>query len=328
MEAATSFLCLQATSQEKRCRLAWTAVALSLTRTQWPPAPAPSLTATPPASDSKKVTSLDAIGQLRRWSGLRLAVPCKHILSGGEDDDNNISSHAQVTCLTYLPLAMLLASGYSDGRVRLWDPCARRHKIAPPPPDGRGRGSDEGRCRTAGIAGEGGSAGRHLRIWPGIYVKAAEEWTEGGVTFGCIANFGAMAQVPRRDESGSDGGGFMKVKALHSIVLPGGGASSPVVCDSECALLSRRMDEEEPWDPTSAGECFPGTKTLDKPRDEPLYPPQSLAKRIDIRPESEVFRSSSSIMEHDLPHQKWTRQTEATYDASFIFQMHVLYPDD
>ena len=112
-----------------------------------------------------------------------------------------------------------------------------------------------------------------MRIWPGIYVNAAEEWTEGGVTFGCIANFGAMAKVPRRDESGSDGGGFVKVKALHSIVLPGGGADSLVVCDLEGARLSRRMDEAKPWDPTSAGECFPGTKTLDHRETDPPLPP-------------------------------------------------------
>lgn len=256
MEAATSFLCLQATSQEKRCRLAWAAVALSLTRTQWPPLPAPSLTAITLASDSEKVTSLDAIGRLRRWDGLRVAVPCKHILSGSEDDDDN--HRAQVTCLTYLPLAMLLASGYSDGRVRLWDPCAQRHKIAPPPPNGRGHGSGNGRSETAGVRGAGGSSGRHLRIWPGVYVKAAEEWTEDGETFGCIANFGAVAKAPHRDENGGNVSGFVKVKALHSIVLPGGGATSLVVCDPECARLSRRMDEEKPWDPTSAGEYFSG----------------------------------------------------------------------
>ena len=299
MEAATSFLCLQATSQEKRCRLAWAAVALSLTRPQWPPQ-ASSLTAIR-ASDSEKLTSLDAIGRLRRWGGLRLAVPCKHILSGGEDDDDN---RAQVTCLTYLPLAMLLASGYSNGRVRLWDPCARRHKIAPPPPpDEIGRGSGKSRCETAGIRGEG-SSGRHLRIWPGIYVKAAEEWTEEGVTFGCIASFGAVAKAPRRGEnggdgktfvkvnsgdggggfvkaSGGDGDGFVKVKALHSIVLPGGGTASLIVCDSECVQRSRRMDEEKPWDPTSAGECFPTVKTVDNRK---MTPPPRLLEEAQWHP--------------------------------------------
>lgn len=58
---------------------------------------------------------------LRRWSGLRLPVPCKHLLFGHD---------AQITCLTYLPLAMLLVSGAANGRVRLWDPCARRHRRA------------------------------------------------------------------------------------------------------------------------------------------------------------------------------------------------------
>lgn len=222
--------------------------------------------------------SLDAIGQLRRWSGLRLAVPCKHILSGccEDNDDHHDDDRAQVTCLTYLPLAMLLASGYSNGRVRLWDPCARRHKISPPPPDEKYRGNGGGGGRETEEIRGGGSSGRHLRIWPGIYVKAAEEWTEDGRTFGCIANFGAVTKAPRGDENAGDGrggfvevnggggggGGCMKVKALHSIVLPGGGAASPVVCDPECARLSRKMDEEKPWDPTSAGECFPGMKVL------------------------------------------------------------------
>lgn len=264
MEASTSFICLQGTSTERRCRLAWLAVARSLTRTQWPPPCLTSSLMARQASEKETVSSLDAVGQLRRWSGLRLAVQCKHALPGGceEGDDDR----AQVTCLTYLPLAMLLASGYSNGRVRLWDPCARKHKIAPPPSDARGHGagSGEGRCQTAGIKGEAssgrhlsirdeGSSGRHLRIWPGIYVKAEEEWTEEGLTFGCIASFGAVERSQCRD---GDGGGFVKVKALHSIVIPGGGAASLVVCDSESSRLSRRMDEEKPWDPTSAGTCL------------------------------------------------------------------------
>lgn len=264
-EAATSFLCLQATSIERRCRLAWLAVARSLTRTQWPPSPSPasSLLARQ-APGREQVTSLDTVGQLRRWRGFRQAVPCKHILSGECEEGGD--DRAQVTCLTYLPLAMLLASGYSNGRVRLWDPCARKHKIAPPPPYGRGYGtsSGNGRRETAGIRGKASSglllgirdessSGRHLRIWPGSYVKAAEEWTEEGLTFGCIANFGAVEKSPCRD---GDGVGLVKVKALHSIVIPGGGAASLIACDPESARLALRIDDDKPWDPTSAGTFF------------------------------------------------------------------------
>eukprot|EP00752_Nemacystus_decipiens_P008770 g7826.t1 len=49
------------------------------------------------------------------------------------------------------------------------------------------------------------------------------------------------------------GSGILKVGAVDSIVFPGGGVSSLVVCDPERARAAQAMDEEQPWDPASTG---------------------------------------------------------------------------
>ncbi|CAM9744831.1 unnamed protein product [Scytosiphon promiscuus] len=229
--------------------MAWTAIARALVTPLWPP---------PPLSDSwvSGNNSGGGIQLLHRWNGLRSPVPCKHLLSAG--------CRTPVTCLSYLPLSMLLISGYSDGRVRLWDPCARRHKLAPPPPPpplrAQGRGGLEGQSRyRKSDGGRGRGGGRHLRLFPGVYAATAEEWTEKGETFGCVATFYA---VPRTKASGGhqdgsaggEGGGLLRVQALDSIVIPGGGATSLVVCDTESVRAAQAMDGDEPWDPSAAGK--------------------------------------------------------------------------
>lgn len=250
----------------------WNAVARALIRSHWPPPDS-----TPPAavprqglgSGDRTMSMGDGVRLLRRWHGLRLPVPCKHLLSAGPG--GAVDAHwAPVTCLAYLPLSMLLVSGYSDGRVRLWDPCARRHKLAPPPSAAAaaarhtsGRRADSGQGKERGGLRRGG--GRHLRLFPGYYAKTAEEWTEKGQTFGCVATFGAVraTTTTSADEhdgvTGGDGGGFLKIGAVDSVVLPGGGVSSFVVCDPERVRSARAMDEEQPWDPASAGESVLGS---------------------------------------------------------------------
>lgn len=263
------------TSTERWPRLAlWTAVARALIRPHWPsPGCFPPMAA--PRQGLGPVTSIETFSMsegvrlLRRWHGLRLPVPCKHLLSTGSGGAVE-GDRAPVTCLAYLPLSMLLVSGYSDGMVRLWDPCARRHKLAPPPPaapatrvGGRSAGSGEARGRD----GLGRGRGRHLRLFPGSYADTAEEWTEKGQTFGCVATFGAVPAMTtvsgkRGGVAGGDWGGFLKVGAVNSIVLPGEDVSSLVVCNPERARVAQAMDEEQPWDPASAGECVVGSACL------------------------------------------------------------------
>ncbi|CBJ33221.1 calmodulin-like myosin-light chain [Ectocarpus siliculosus] len=208
------------------------------------------------------LTSLDSGGgerMLPRWNGLRLPVPCKHLLSSGRSERGGTHSgdgnRSPVTCLTYLPLSMLLVSGHSDGRVRVWDPCDRRHKLAPPPPQSlRALGSED---RETQSRKGGRRSGRHHRLFPGSYATTAEEWTEKGRTFSCVATFGAVPAKANTTErrggaAGKNGrGGFLKIRELNSIVLPGGGAASLIVPDPESVRAARAMDEEEPWDPAS-----------------------------------------------------------------------------
>ncbi|CAM9419601.1 unnamed protein product, partial [Hapterophycus canaliculatus] len=85
----------------------WTAIARALITPLWPPPPP--LSMSPVSSNS----SDGGIQLLRKWNGLRSPMPCKHLLLAG--------CRTPVTCLGYLPLSMLLVSGYSDGIVRLWD---------------------------------------------------------------------------------------------------------------------------------------------------------------------------------------------------------------
>lgn len=213
------------TTTEQWSRLVhWTVVARALVRQHrpspdyMPPRAVPSHGFGP---DDSTLSLSDGVRTLRRWHRLRLPVPCKHLLSAGSGGTVD-GDRAPVTCLAYLPLSMLLVSGYSDGRVRLWDPCARRHKLAPPPSPpsaapakhtgGRRAGSHKG--RGGGDLGRGRS--RHLRLFPGSYAETAEEWTENGQTFGCVATFGAvraaMTSAGKRDGfAGEDGGGFLKV---------------------------------------------------------------------------------------------------------------------
>lgn len=237
-------------ANDRRCGLAsWAAIARALITPLWPPSP---LSMSPVSGD----TSDGGIQLLRRWNGLRSAMSCKHLLSAG--------CRTPVTCLSYLPLSMLLVSGYSDGRVRLWDPCARRHKLAPPPPPQplreqiRGGLEIENR-HERGMGGRGRGRGSHLRLFPGVYAATVEEWTEQGQTFGCVATFYAVQTTTASGgqqgrHAGGDGGGLLKVQAVDSIVIPGGGAASLVVCDTESARAAQAMDEDEPWDPSSAGE--------------------------------------------------------------------------
>lgn len=261
-------------TNERRPHLVhWTAIARACAQPHWPPPPAIPAAAGagqgsgPGGGDFS--TSLDShhgdgIRLLRRWMGLRLPVPCKHLLTAGCGGGHGVEP-APVTCLTYLPLAMLLVSGHSDGRVRLWDPCARKHKLAPPPPPTRVRysGGSTGESRKWGedSGGRERDRGRHQRLHPGHYAETKEEWTEKGKTFGCVAIFGAVRAAETsggRQGGGAGGGGgrFLKVQAVDSIVLPGGSAASLVVCDPEGARAARAIDRELPWDPASAGECM------------------------------------------------------------------------
>lgn len=267
-----------ATSAEQGCRLAhWTAIARALILSRWPPPGSIPPMAVPrqglgPVTSDDTLSVSDSVRLLRRWHGLRLPVPCKYLLavdSGGSAG----GERASVTCLAYLPLSMLLVSGYSDGKVRLWDPCARKHKLAPPPPPPaapatRAGGWTAGGDENRGRGGLGRRRGRHLRLFPGSYAETAEEWTEKGQTFGCVATFYAAraaaattttAAGTRGGVAGGDGGGLLKVGAVDSIVVPGGGVSSLVVCNPESARDAQAMDEEQPWDPASAGECVTGS---------------------------------------------------------------------
>lgn len=236
-------------ANDRRCCLAsWTAVARAMTTLLWPPPP---LSMSPASGDN----SDGGVQLLRRWNGLRSPVPCKHLITAG--------CGSPVTCLSYLPLSMLLVSGYADGRVRLWDPCARRHKLAPPPPPplhAQGRGGIENQSHYGTRErGRGRDRARHLRLSPGVYAATAEEWTERGQTFGCVATFFAVPLTkasggPQGGDPGGDGGRSLPVQAVDSIVIPGGGGVSLVVCDTESMRAAQAMDEDEPWDPSSAGE--------------------------------------------------------------------------
>lgn len=281
--ATASYRRQRLVSTERRCRSAWNATARAIIRRRWPQPPPPSLQMRE-ESFQKDITNLnEGYQELRRWDRLRLQIPCKHLLvtGGTGSDERPDGRRAQVTSLTYLPIAMVLASGYSDGKIRLWDPCDRRRKLAPPPQTinkayhGIAH-EDEGGDTGAGGNTAGGEVRqrwrRHLRVWPGTYVENAEEWTGTGHTFGCIASFdaGEAGTSMQEDEnahsrgsrSGSvNRGGFAKVRALNAIVLPGGGISSLLVCNPTDARAAQVLDEEEPWDPTSAGkarsvDCF------------------------------------------------------------------------
>lgn len=281
------------TTERQGRMIPWNAVARASIRPQWPPPLSVPLTAASaePEVGPGKGKLLTCFGNgggirlLRRWNGLRMPVPCKHLLSAGCGGGGSGGSggggvhvkdrnHAPVTCLTYLPLAMLLVSGYADGRVRLWDPCARRHKLAPPPPPSLGTECGRDRREKSGEGSRGASGqyrgrGKHLRLSPGSYAKAAEEWTEKGQTFGCVATFGAVpttALTPggKRDGGGAGGdvGGFLRVRAVDSVVFSGVCATSLVVCDPELVRVAQAMDAEEPWNPASAGEIGRGVHTL------------------------------------------------------------------
>lgn len=268
----TSFFRIQpssAAAAERRGRVAWAAVAGALVHPE-------KLTPKIQGSSVSEVTSTGGGQhqlQLRQWKNLRLSIPCKFLLSTDRGSNGGLT---QVTSLEYLPLVMLLATGHSDGRVRLWDPCARRHKLAPPSPqyDAKRLSSspyDDG--EESGGGRPGGISDRHLRIWPGTYADTAEEWTKTGNTFGCVAEFNAAASVmatpppPKAQTRGHAGRGVgpgNAVRALHTIVIPGGGGPSLVVCNVEEAHVARILDEEEQCDPASVGEKTRGS-THDSP---------------------------------------------------------------
>ncbi|CAM9542999.1 unnamed protein product, partial [Ectocarpus sp. 12 AP-2014] len=252
-----------ATANKRRRRLApWAAIARALIHPRcWPP-PSSMVNMDTRSREGNVLTSFDNGGGdrlLRQWNGLRLPVPCKHLLSSGRSERGGThggdGNRSPVTCLTYLPLSMLLVSGHSDGRVRLWDPCDRRHKLAPPPPQSLcALGCED---RETQSRKEGPRSGRHHRLFPGWYAATAEEWTEKGRTFSCVATFGAVPVTTNTTErrggaAGKNGrGSFLKIRELNSIVLPGGGAASLIVPDPERVRAARAMDEEEPWDPAS-----------------------------------------------------------------------------
>lgn len=251
-------------NKRRRCVAPWTAIARALIRPHWPPLSSMVKLDTR-SGEGNVLTSFDnggGVRLLRRWHGLRLPVPCKHLLSSGRSERGGThggdGNRSPVTCLTYLPLSMLLVSGHSDGRVRLWDPCDRRHKLAPPPPQSlRALGSED---RETQSRKEGRRSGRHHRLFPGSYAATPEEWTEKGRTFSCVASFGAVPVTTNTTEgrggtTGKNGrGGFLKIREINSIVLPGGSAASLIVPDPESVRAARAMDEEEPWDPASKSE--------------------------------------------------------------------------
>lgn len=249
--SAASFRRQQLVAPERRYRAAWGALVRAVMRPdRWLPSlSSRSLSAAlisggeGMGNGTKRI-----IAELQRWTRLRSPIPCKHLLVGHE---------AAITSLAYLSLSMLLASGAADGRVRLWDPCARKHKLAPPPvapaPLARCAGGAEGRRNMS------------------TCLEAPEEWTQTGETFGCIADFSAL---PSTDPSGpvgkravksrgnvvADGEGdgighrmSMKVSAMDVILIPGGGLRSLVVCDADGVRKAKGLDEGEPCDLASAG---------------------------------------------------------------------------
>lgn len=266
----TSFFRIQpssAAAAERRGRVAWVAVAGALVHPE---------KLTPKIQGSSVSEVMNTGGgqnqlQLRQWDSLRLSIPCKFLLSTDRGSNGGLT---QVTSLEYLPLAMLLATGHSDGRVRLWDPCARKHKLAPPSPqyNGKRRSSSPYDGEEESGGGRPGDFGhRHLRIWPGTYAETTEEWTQTGHTFGCVAEFNAAASTtapPKATTRGRAGRGVgpgNSVRALHTIVIPGGGGPSLVVCNAEEANVARILDEEkELCDPASVGEKTRGC-SLDNP---------------------------------------------------------------
>ena len=247
---------LSAAAAERRSRIAWSEVARALVRPQW---------SAPAMSGARDEMTAGRDGrkskfQLFQWRKLRLLIPCKFRLSYG--------GVAQVTSLEYMPLAMLLATGHSDGRVRLWDPCARKHRLAPPPLHYGGKQFTS----SYEDEPEGGIGGRscnttqpHGRIWPGFYTNAAEEWTKTGRTFDLVAEFDAAtsatvqkSQSEGRADASSGPSGSVRVSALSAIVIPGGGGGpSLIVCDIDGVHAARTLDKEEQhWNMASSGECF------------------------------------------------------------------------
>lgn len=270
--AKVSFDRQHSASPDMQHRAAWTAVARAAMRPErWFP--------TPPYRSQKILlsdgrtnrTKGHIIAELRKWTGLRRPIPCKYILR----------HDVQVTSLSYLPLAMLVLSGAADGKVRLWDPCARRHKLAPFPivPVHHGTFSGDG---VGGVDSADHESQflmysretvdrRHLRTWPGEYVENPEEWTQTGKKFRCIAEF---STVRYSDFTEADGGQKesavgnatdgrhdgdvkrrrpMKVTRIDAVAIPGGDSRSLVVCDADGVRTARQFDKEKPWDPASAG---------------------------------------------------------------------------
>lgn len=266
-------------SPDKQHRTAWAAIGRTAMHPEkWLPTPSTTISTSDDRTIYRSTTS-KIIAELRKWNGLNRPIPCKHVLR----------HDAPVTSLAYLPLAMLVASGAADGKVRLWDPCARRHKLAPPPvlrarheiaADFDTNGFDHGLVKHLRSEFPPGSSPdevntRHLRIWPGEYLETPEQWTQTGRTFCCVAEFSVAESspdpasgVPRQREQGvrahvADDGGdgniggrrlAMKIATMDAIAIPGGGhLRSLVVCDADGARTARQMDKEEPWDLASAG---------------------------------------------------------------------------
>lgn len=271
--AKASFDRQHSASPDKQHRTAWAAVTRAVMRPErWLPTP-PSRSQTVLLSGGRTCRTKGQItAELRKWTGLRRPIPCKYLLR----------HDTQVTSLSYLPLAMLVASGTADGRVRLWDPCARRHKLAPSPTapvrHGTFSGDDFDAVDSASdlqpqctMYSRRTVDHRHLRTWPGVYVETPEEWTETGKPFGCVAEFSAVPWSDstntggRREErsvrNAADGRQDdnsrrrrpVKITMMDVVAIPGGDSRSLVVCDANGARTAKQMDKEEPWDPASAG---------------------------------------------------------------------------
>lgn len=251
----------QRASQEMRHRKVWAAVARAVQQPQ-----RYLHLASLPETTTGSARFTPCLKKLDGWPSLRLPIPCKKILLG---------HHAQVTSVSYMPLSMLLVSGAANGEVRLWDPCARPQKLAPPltPPCRSPLVDERDECyQPYGQGDAAGAYNRYLRKWPGIYLETPEEWTKTGQTFGCVAEFTVgrpyssnrstvQAREKRSDGStlhGKDDGNNRnqrtRVNAIDGFVMQGGLVGSSVVCDEDGSRKARELDTEEPWDPSSAGE--------------------------------------------------------------------------
>ncbi|CAM9321091.1 unnamed protein product [Discosporangium mesarthrocarpum] len=164
-----------------------------------------------------------------RLSVLHL-VPCKRALSG----------HTRsVTSLGYMPISMLLVSGDSAGKIRFWDPCATHHKLAPPI---KSSSFSYPSPRAMGRGQMGAGGGRHVRLWPGVYMETPEEWTEEGEPFSCVAEFDVNTGKGVGGVQRKDGSGRYAVQDMKAVVVSGQPGACSVECDSTGEEDARGID--------------------------------------------------------------------------------------